>query len=187
MGTSRGFSWLLWVASVVAVGVMGCGEDEAAAGVCEASPFVGRHLWNVGNCEAGTLVPVSSATCGATLCGGNARDLTECTGDNLFEISVGGTTITGEATFEPFVLTRDLVCTRDSPNDISGCEAMRCLIDHDPDFYLQRFTQRPRGEQVSGDGMWFAMDEAWPGDPEQCRSALEADERFQRLNAECPF
>lgn len=182
----RAWKNLAWLCVATTMG-LGCAEDTAAvAGACGGSALPGHYLWNVGNCESGTLTPVSATTCETTLCGGNARELDECVGDKLFELTVNGVVVTGEGVAEPMEFTRDLVCARDFPDDIVGCEQVRCLIDHDPDFFLQRFPARPVGEQFVPDGMWFAMDKPWPG-RDQCGVDVEADARLQQLDMACPF
>lgn len=175
-----------WLGILVIVGgLAACGDDDASADACEGSPFVGHHLWNIGNCESGTVTSVASATCGVTLCGGNAREPIECAGDRLFEFTVSGTDFESDGTSEPMALTRELDCT-DSSVSAETCAHWQCAIANERDIYVQRFPERAAGEQFIEDGLWMLMDKPWPA-RNACVIDPDLEAKLAALAIDCPL
>jgi hypothetical protein len=163
----------------------GCGSEEAELGVCGGSTLVGRQFWNAANCETGTVTRVTNE-CAVTICDGNPRQASECAGDKLFEATIYGDTVTLSDGAETFELLRELDCARDFPDDVTGCEQIRCLLQASDDVYVQRFPNRLADEQFISDGIWVARDKPWPGH-EECTAQLNADPALIALNDLCPF
>lgn len=188
LGMTRFSYRCFFVVAVSTVAALGCGEEEGAAGACGDSPLVGKHLWQVGNCEVGTVTPVSASSCEVTLCGGNAREVSECSGDRLFELTVHGTRLSSGETLEPMELLRDIDCAALAASGVDGetCAHWQCLIDHSADVFVARFPERAANEQFYPDGLWVALDEAWPG-RDECSDSPTLEARFQELADSCPF
>ncbi len=169
---------------ISATTALGCGDEEAAVGTCGDSPLSGKHLWQVGNCELGTVTPVSTTTCEATLCGGNAREVEECSGDKLFDVTVDGTSLSFGGPMEPMELVRDLDCAALATSNVDAdtCAFWECLIAQSPDVFVARFPERDATEQFHPDGLWIALDDAWPG-RDQCNDAPA----LGALADACPF
>lgn len=181
--TARG---TLFIALVACVVVAGC-SDDVSAEACGGSPFVGRYLWNIGNCEVGTTTAVDATACSATLCSGNARDPAECMADRLSQLDFRGTdaTLTRTGFSGEIVFERSIDCARETSVAVDECARINCVLDSFADTYALRDLSDPPGAQVDGDGIYVVMDRVWPA-ANACQADAEIDALVAELDTVCP-
>jgi hypothetical protein len=135
-------------------------------GPCGKSPFVGKYLWKVGNCEMGALSPVDAASCSTTFCAKNVRTFDECVGDALLEMQIDGLTMTYPPD-GPVNFIKHVDCKPFSKNDQAACQKLNCELALVKDLYAAD------AETLHPDNLWYLMNEPWPGTA-PCGDALNA-------------
>jgi hypothetical protein len=153
----------------------GCSDGESTEDPVE---FGNHHLWQVGNCEVGTLTPFDPATGEAQACGGNARQVSECVGNKVFTLTIRGMDVTFSQTVNGVTassnarLERSLYCAKEPSLESDTCSRMAGELAANERLFVMRSLDLALEEQLHPDALWEIRDQAWPG-MAACQAALE--------------
>jgi hypothetical protein len=153
------------VVCVLASSLTGCGGDDTPSLAYEG--LSNRYLWQVGNCEMGALTPVNPETGETQVCGGNAREVSECVGAKVFKMIVEGnvgtmTSIDGSLS-ERVRFERTVDCASEPSLDNDTCLDFVSALGQYDNLYVGRMIDRAPEDQLYADGLWMAMGKPWPG------------------------
>ena len=147
--------------------VGGCGGDTDPSPSPAAEGFSTRYLWQVGNCEVGALTPVDAQTGETQVCGGNAREVSECVGSKVFRMVIEGDVATMTSSdrtqSERMRFERTLDCVNEPSLSEDTCLDFVNALGQYENLYVGRMIDRAREEQLYPDGLWMAMGKPWPG------------------------
>jgi hypothetical protein len=165
----RGFGAIA-VVSLSILGAGGCGGDSMSPPTGEG--FENLYLWQVGNCEAGTLTPVHPETGETQICG-DVDDVSKCVGqrvgkmvirDNMAILISSDGTLSERMRFE-----REVNCQNEPALSNETCLRFADALGQNDNLYVSRMLDRAPAEQLHPDGLWMTMDKPWPG-VEGCRA-----------------
>jgi hypothetical protein len=168
----RGFGAIA-VVSLSIAGAAGCGGDSTSRPTGEG--FDNLYLWQVGNCEAGTLTPVNPETGETQICG-DVDDVSECVGQRVGKMVVRGNMailISSDGTLSERMRFERAVNCQDEPSlSNETCVRFADSLGQYSNLYVGRMIDRARTEQLHPDGLWMTMDKPWPG-VEGCGAEFE--------------
>lgn len=178
----RFFAWLSVCAALMGLACAPDSEDgDPNAAACGASPLVGQHLWQIGNCEVGTVTPATAESCELEVC--NARDASDCDGDALITFELQGVELSSDDQ-ETIELTREIDCDEITSVSEETCALWECMIENDNAVFIGRYAERDAEEQFHDDGVWLAIDRQWPG-RDECAVDDDVVDRLQSLTETC--